>query len=94
MSFWTDGYEALGGRLKLACCKVSPMHRVRKTCAPGEFTGNDHYRLIMASKENVVEQCARRDRDYIFDEESDVSSIEAEGDVFGRRIQATFKFKK
>ncbi len=27
----------------------------------------------------VVEQCARHDRDYIFDEESDVSSIEAEG---------------
>ncbi len=48
----------------------------------------------MASKENVVEQCARRDGDYILDEESDVSSIEAEGDVFGRRIQATFKFKK
>ncbi len=33
-----------------------------------------------------VEQCARRDRDYIFEEESDVSSIEAEGDVFGWRI--------
>ncbi len=27
----------------------------------------------------VVEQCARRDIDYIFDEESDVSSIKAEG---------------
>ncbi len=54
----------------------------------------------MASKENIVQQllsvqqCARRDRDDIFDEESDVSSIEAEGDVFGRRIQATFKLKK
>ncbi len=27
----------------------------------------------------VVEQCSQRDRDDIFDEESDVSSIEAEG---------------
>ncbi len=51
---------------------------------------NDHYRLIMANKENenivdhweVVKKCARRDRDDIFDEESDVSSIEAEWDVW------------
>ncbi len=40
---------------------------------------NDHYRLIMANKENVVEQCAELDRGYIFDEESGVSSIEADG---------------
>ncbi len=47
-----------------------------------EFTG--HYRLIMANKKslNVVEQCARRDRDDIFDKESDVSFIEAEWDVW------------
>ncbi len=40
MSFWTDGCDALGGRLE------------------------------------------RRDRDDIFDEESDVSSIETEWDVW------------
>ncbi len=56
---------------------------------------NDNYRLIMANVENEkdlffalrsVEQCARRDREDIFEEERDVSSIEAEGDVFGWRI--------
>ncbi len=42
---------------------------------------NDHYRLFMVNKENenVVEQCAELDRGYIFDEESGVSSIEADG---------------
>ncbi len=37
----------------------------------------------MANKENenVVEQCARRDRDDNFNKESDVSSIEAEGNL-------------
>ncbi len=57
---------------------------------------NDHYRLIVTNKENenVVEQCARRDRDYIFDKESDISSIEAEGNVCECRIQSTFTLKK
>ncbi len=55
----------------------------------------------MANKENenvvehkeVVEHCARRDRDDIFEEESDVSSIEAEEDVFVRRIHANLLSK-
>ncbi len=53
-------------------------------------SGTDFLTIIITNKENmnvvehqeVVEQCAQRDRDDIFDEESDVSSIEAEWDMW------------
>ncbi len=58
MSFWTDGFDALGGRLKFACSKVcaqrsqSPTRRVRKHALRESLQINDHYRLIMVNKEN------------------------------------------
>ncbi len=42
-----------------------------------------------------VEQCARHDRNYIFDKETDVSSIEAEGMFLdGYFFEGDFTFKK
>ncbi len=57
MSFWTDGFDALGGRLKLACSKVcaqrsqSSTRRVGKHVLRECLQVNDHYKLIMVNKE-------------------------------------------
>ncbi len=62
MSFWTDGFDALGGRLRLACSKVcaqrsqSPMCQVRKHELQESLQVNDQYRLIVANKENKNEK--------------------------------------
>ncbi len=56
MSFWTVGFDALGGRLKLAFSKVcvqrsqSPTHRVHKHALRESLQINDQYSLIIKNK--------------------------------------------
>ncbi len=58
MSFWTDVFVE-----KCVCSDHSEQCiRMRNHACPESLQVNYHYRLIMTNKENVVEQCARRDR--------------------------------